>query len=160
MRYVNSTILIGVLAWCVCLDASLFPGSTETKAKVPLAVSPQLASQIQGYERAVWEAALRKDMHRFDSLVADDARMIFTSGVMTKGEYMSSIGKRNIASYSLEDFQVLQPSAVTVLTIYKATLSGTFDGKAIPPTTVREASVWVKRSGKWVAVLNQETAIR
>jgi hypothetical protein len=135
-------------------------GCTATKTTSPPPVSSQLASHIQERERAVWEAAMQKDMRRFDSLVADDARMIFTSGIMTKSEYLRSIGKRHIASYSLEDFQVLEPAADTVLTIYKVTLSGTFDGRSVPPSTVREASVWVKRSGKWLAVLNQETPVR
>ncbi|HXN21313.1 MAG TPA: nuclear transport factor 2 family protein [Candidatus Dormibacteraeota bacterium] len=158
MRCSKTAFLSRILACIVCLLApfSFFPA---TKGKTPPPVSPQLVSQIQQREREVWEAARQKDMHRFDALVADDARMIFTSGIMTKSEYLRSIGKRNITSYVLEDFQVLQPATDTVLTIYKVTLSGTFDGRSIPPSTVREASVWVKRSGKWLAVLNQETPV-
>ena len=83
--------------------------------------------------------------------------MIFTSGMVTRGEYMRSIADRNITSYSLKNFQVFIPSADTAIVVYDATIAGVFKGKAVSSFSVREASVWVKRSGMWVAVLNQET---
>jgi hypothetical protein len=132
MRCSHTIVFFGIL---VFITSSLGPvGVTATKVKSPQPVSPQLAAHIQERERAVWEAARQKDTRRFDSLVADDARMIFTSGILTKSEYLRSVGKRDITSYSLEDFQVLQPAADTLLTIYKVTLSGTFDGRLIPPS--------------------------
>jgi hypothetical protein len=121
--------------------------------------SPALASEILINEKAVWQAAKLRDMRRFAQLVADDARMVFTSGVMTKHEYMHAVGTRTIADYSLANFQVLVPAEGTAITLYQATVSGTSNGKVFPTTTLRESSVWVKRAGKWVAVWNQETPV-
>jgi hypothetical protein len=121
--------------------------------------SPALAAHILKNETAVWEAAKKRDMHAFAELVADDARMVFTSGVMTKQDYMTEVGKRTITEYSLQKFQVFMPIEGTVITLYQATISGSLGGKAFPATTLRESSVWIKRTGKWVAVWNQETPI-
>lgn len=73
-------------------------------------VTPKLAAQIRAKENAVWEAAKLRDMHRFADLVADDARMVFVSGVMTKQEYMREASERTITDYSLEDFQLFMPA--------------------------------------------------
>ncbi len=121
--------------------------------------SPASASEILINEKAVWQAAKLRDMCRFAELVADDARMVFTSGVMTKQEYMQAVGKRTITDYSLENFQVFMPAEGTAITLYQATVSGTSNGKLFPTTTLRESSVWIKRAGKWVAVWNQETPV-
>ncbi len=121
--------------------------------------SPVLASEILINEKAVWEAARLRDMRRFAELVADDARMVFTSGVMTKQEYMQTVGEHTITDYSLDSFHVFMPVEGTAITLYEATVSGTSNGKMFPTTTLRESSVWVKRAGKWVAVWNQETPV-
>jgi hypothetical protein len=72
---------------------------------------------------------------------------------------MHSIAERNITSYSLRDFQVLAPAKDTTIIIYEATMSGIFKGTPVSSFSVREASIWVKRMGKWIAVLNQETPL-
>ncbi|MBZ5574865.1 MAG: nuclear transport factor 2 family protein, partial [Acidobacteriia bacterium] len=59
-------------------------------------VTLELAAQIRAKENAVWESAKQRDMHRFADLVADDARMVFVSGVMTKQEYMQEASARTI----------------------------------------------------------------
>jgi hypothetical protein len=130
-----------------------------SKRKVTGSISPELRSEIISNETAVWEAAKLRDMRRFDTLVANDARMVFMSGVMTKQEYMDTAGKRIVTDYWLKDFQVFMPAEGTVITLYQATVSGTYEGKAFPTSTMRESSVWVQRGGKWVAVWNQETPI-
>ena len=115
---------------------------------------------IVANEIAVWEAAKKKDMRHFSELVAEDAHMIFASGVMSRSDYMHSAAERTITDYQLSDVQVYVAKADSIITIYKATISGTFRGVHLDGVMVREASLWVNRSGKWVAVLNQETPIQ
>ena len=110
-------------------------------------------------EKAVWAAAKAKDVTRFNRLVAEDARMVFESGVLTRADYLNGLPDRTIAEFHLTDFIALRPNPETVILIYKASRSGAYKGKPFPPATVREGSVWVNRAGKWVAVLNQETPI-
>ena len=110
-------------------------------------------------EKAVWQAAKAKDVAHFNQLVAEDARMVFESGVFTRAEYLRGLPDRTITEFNLTDFTVLKPTAQTSIVIYEASRSGTYKGRPFPPATVREASVWVNRDGRWMAVLNQETAI-
>jgi len=86
--------------------------------------------------------------------------MIFTSGVRTRAEYLASMPSRRIVSYELRDVKVTSPAPNVAVTTYLATIAGVFEGREVPPFTVREASVWLRRAGKWVAVLNQETPIK
>ena len=118
-----------------------------------------LDERVIANERAVWESVKQKDAARFSGLVADDARMIFDTGILTKADFLKSLPDRTILDYKLESFTVLKPNSQTVILIYEATRSGLNKGKPFPPTSVHEASVWVLRKGQWIAVLNQETPI-
>jgi|SRR5690242_19841767 len=140
--------------------ARLSDGQNRLVKEQSQGAAPALASEILTNEKEVWEAAKLRDMARFAELVADDARMIFTSGVMTRQDYMQSLAKRTITEYSIRNFQTFVPAEGTVITLYEATISGTSNGKAFPSSTMRESSIWVQRSGKWVAVWNQETPIQ
>ena len=157
--------LIFQLILCLATAVSLMAQDStsripsESKAPDTRSISPALESQMLGNERAVWDSAKTRDMQRFAELVADDARMIFASGVITKQEYMQAVAKRTITEYSIEKFQAFLPNGETVITLYEATVAGTSNGKAFPPSRLRESSVWVLRAGKWVAVWNQETPI-
>jgi hypothetical protein len=120
---------------------------------------PAVARAVVANERAVWEAVKEKKADRFAQLVADDARIVFDTGILTKDQFLQSLPDRTITSYSLDDITVLEPNPATAILIYKATRSGFYKGKPFPPTAVHEGSVWVNRGGNWVAVLNQETPI-
>src|SRR5580700_2583216 len=137
--------------------------SSQRPAMAVLQVSADSRSNLDerviANERAVWESVKQKDAARFSGLVADDARMIFDTGILTKADFLKSLPDRTILDYKLESFTVLKPNSQTVILIYKATRSGLNKGKPFPPSSVHEASVWVLRKGQWIAVLNQETPI-
>jgi hypothetical protein len=137
--------------------------SSQRPAMAVLQVSADSRSNLDerviANERAVWESVKQKDAARFSGLVADDARMIFDTGILTKADFLKSLPDRTILDYKLESFMVLKPNSQTVILIYEATRSGLNKGKPFPPTSVHEASVWVLRKGQWIAVLNQETPI-
>jgi hypothetical protein len=150
-------ILVAPLSLSLLSLAAQKPDVAAQPKSTP--ASPALEATILRNETAVWEAAKQHDLARFRQLVAPDALMIFTSGVKTRAEYIATIASRRITSYSIDDFQVYIPAPNTAISIYKATIAGVFNGKDVPPTTIREASVWIKRGNRWVAVLNQETPL-
>ncbi len=53
-------------------------------------------------EKEVWEAVKRKDALRFDQLVADDARIIFDTGILTKTDFLKSLPNRTISDRLFE----------------------------------------------------------
>ncbi|HEV2386464.1 MAG TPA: nuclear transport factor 2 family protein [Candidatus Acidoferrales bacterium] len=133
--------------------------SGPERAAAPQAGEGKVARAVIGNEKAVWESVRAKNVALFNRLVADDARIIFDTGILSKADFLRSLPERTITAYSLADFEALRPNADTVILIYRATRSGTFRGKPFPPESVHEATVWVLRGGRWVAVLNQETPI-
>ena len=139
----------------------LFPRRRLQRLRAPesrrLAAAPD--QQVIANEHAVWEAVKQQDAAKFSELVADDARIVFDTGILTKSDFLASLPDRTITDYKLESFTVLKPNSQTVILIYKATRSGLYKGKPFPPSSVHEGSVWVLRKGKWLAVLNQETPI-
>ncbi len=148
-----------VLIACVPVLCVLALGQRKPATEIPAArkIPATLRREIETRENAVWRAAKDGDMGAFRELVAEDARMVFMSGVVSRQQYIEAVGQRKISSYTIADFDVFLVAPDVVITTYKATISGVFGGRAVPPTTIREASVWVKRTGKWVAVWNQET---
>jgi hypothetical protein len=141
----------------VALAAGAAPASQVRKGRS--GDNKILEELIIANERAVWESVRTQNPAQFRRLVADDARMIFPSGVLTKSDFLRLMPQRRIATYALENFQFFEPRPGTTILIYRATRSGSFRGTPFPPESVREASVWVLRAGRWVAVLNQETPI-
>lgn len=137
------------------------PAQKSARPASPVATdsSSGLDRRLIDNERAVWEAVKQKDAARFSELVADDARIVFDTGIFSKSDLLSSLPDRTILDYTIDSFIILKPNDQTRILIYKATRSGLYKGKPFPPAAVHECSVWVQRKGKWIAVLNQETPI-
>lgn len=148
------------LALLLFAPLTLFPqNSGKTHSEPTAGSATSLDQQIIDNERAVWEAVKQKDATRFSELVADDARIVFDTGILTKSEFLSSLPDRAILNYQMDSFTVLKPNDQTVILIYRVNRSGLYKGKPFPPAAVHEGTVWVLRNRKWVAVLNQETPI-
>lgn len=150
----SSLLLLPFIALAIPVQK---PAGAVPQAMAGSSSSPD--QRVIANERAVWEAVKQKDTARFSELVADDARIVFDTGILTKSDFLRSLPDRTILDYHLEEFTVLKPNDQTVILIYKATRSGLNKGKRFPPAAVHEGSVWVLRKAKWVAVLNQETPI-
>ena len=110
-------------------------------------------------EKRVWEVAQLRDADAFAELVPSDAVMIFQSGIVSQPDYLATMDQRTISSYKLRNIRGYMPNAKTVILYYEALRLGQEAGKIFPEGTVIESTTWIKRSRRWVAVLNQETPI-
>ena len=90
-------------------------------------------------------------------LVPADAVMIFQSGIMRQAHYLKTMKERTIAHYEFGPIRGFMPTNSTVILFYQAVRIGHEGGRSFPQGTVTESTTWVKRKGRWVAVLNQET---
>ena len=111
-------------------------------------------------EKRVWQVAQRRDADAFAQLVPSDAVMIFQSGIMSQPEYLATMHERTISRYRLRKIHGFMPNARTVILHYEALRLGEEAGNSFPEGIVIESTTWVKRRGRWVAILNQETPIR
>jgi hypothetical protein len=110
-------------------------------------------------EKLVWEVAQRRDAVAFQELVPADAVMIFQSGIMRQPDYLKTMKERTIARYEFGPIRGFMPTDSTVILFYPAIRIGHEGSTSFSQGTVIESTTWVKRGGRWVAVLNQETPI-
>ena len=110
-------------------------------------------------EKLVWKVAQERDATAFEELVPADAIMIFQSGIMRQPDYLKTMKERTIAHYEFGPIRGFMPTNSTVILFYRAVRIGHEGSRKFPQGTVVESTTWVKRKGRWVAVLNQETPI-
>ena len=110
-------------------------------------------------EERVWKAAQQRNAKEFKKLVPGDAMMIFQSGIILQPEYLETMNERTISRYEIRGVRGFMPNATTVILCYEALRLGDENGKLFPSNPVIESTTWIKRGGRWVAVLNQETPI-
>ncbi len=110
-------------------------------------------------EKLVWKVAQRRDAVAFQELVPADAVMIFQSGIMRQPDYLKTMKERTIAHYEFGPIRGFMPTDSTVILFYSAVRIGHEGSRSFSQGTVIESTTWVKREGRWVAVLNQETPI-
>jgi hypothetical protein len=116
-----------------------------------------IIKEVIRLEKLVWKFAQNRDAQSFAELVPSEAIMIFQSGVMTQPAYVKTMKERTIARYKLSKIQGFMPNDSTVILLYEAIRIGRERNKTFPTGRVVESTTWLRRDGKWVAVLNQET---
>jgi hypothetical protein len=118
-----------------------------------------IIKEIIRLEKKVWKAAQKREAGAFKQLVPSDAIMIFESGIIPQPEYLATMRERTISRYELHNFRGFMPNPRTVILCYEALRLGDEAGKLFPLGIVIEATTWIKRGHRWVAVLNQETPL-
>jgi hypothetical protein len=125
--------------------------------KTKLRPTRKIINVVIRLEQRVWKAAQDRDAKTFRELVPADAIMIFQSGIVPQPEYLATMNERIISRYELGHISGFMPNATTVILYYKALRLGEEAGRTFPPGAVLESTTWIKRGGRWVAILNQET---
>ncbi len=118
-----------------------------------------IVKQVIKLERLVWKVAQERDADAFQQLVPADAIMIFQSGIMRQPDYLKTMKDRTIAHYEFGPIRGFMPTDSTVILVYQAVRIGRQGNRNFPQGTIVESTTWVRREGRWVAVLNQETPI-
>jgi hypothetical protein len=131
---------------------------TKQPGNRPRSKRATIAAVIRLEER-VWAAAQERNAKEFKELVPADAMMIFQSGIVLQPAYLATMHDRTISRYELRRIDGFMPNPTTVILYYEAVRIGGEGGKAFPTGAVIESTTWIKRSRRWVAVLNQETPI-
>jgi len=119
----------------------------------------RIINEVIRLEQRVWKAAQSKNARAFEELVPADAVMIFQSGIVLQPEYLATMNQRTISRYELGPVSGFMPNPTTVILYYKALRLGEQAGRSFPTGAVLESTTWIKRGGRWVAILNQETPI-
>jgi hypothetical protein len=136
-------------------------GSPKSKARKSAPRTQRaVINEVIGLEKLVWKAAQERNAKLFRELVPSDAIMIFQSGIVSQPDYLATMNVRTIARYELRGISGFMPNPNTVILYYEALRLGEENGRTFPAGTVIESTTWIKRGGRWVAILNQETPLR
>ena len=119
----------------------------------------ELKDQIVAQERGGLEALKTGDIAAFGNTIAEDAVFVDASGPAGKAQVVKNVAGFRLKDFTMTDVKFVQLSADTGLIVYLMDETGTTHGKEFA-AKVHVASVWSKRSGRWLCEFSQETAAR
>jgi hypothetical protein len=112
--------------------------------------------QIIAGERKINEAFAKGDVAGFQALVASDGYSVDAMGRMKASEFPKVIKDMKIASWDIDQSQILWVNNDVAIHTYRWTGKGTFQGQPFP-SPAWASTVWMKKDGKWIAFFHQES---
>jgi uncharacterized protein (TIGR02246 family) len=124
--------------------------------------SPTKTNELLKVEHRFWDAMQTKDARVAEQMTDDGCIVVGAQGVSaidarTMGK-MTTEGKWQLDEYSFDEnnAQVRMLSDDVAIVAYKVKERVVVDGKALP-VEANDASVWVRRDGKWLCALHTES---
>ncbi len=113
---------------------------------------------IISLERESWVAWQTHDGKFFDRFLANDHLDVGPGGAINKASVVAGVAGPlcKVESYSLSDFQIVHIAEDTALLVYRAKQQ-TLCGGVPVPSPAWATSVYVKRDGRWLNILYQQT---
>jgi Domain of unknown function (DUF4440) len=142
------------ILFCMMLVA-LAPVCFAQASPAKPAKSASSERAITDLEKSAWESYKNKQADAFRKLMSKDYYGTYAEGIKNLDREVADMAKTDLREYSLADMKVVFPSADAAVVTYKTTIQQTSEGKDMSGT-YNSASVWVKKSGKWLEVLHTE----
>ena len=165
----RKTILLGALlafAATACKtttpnsNANLPASNANTAASTPTPAQTVSAKDIIDKENQVFDAIKRKDWDAFAKFLSDDQLYVTNDGVHDRAATLNAVKKLDITEFSLADAKVVNVDKDLVVVTYTSNVKGSYDGKPMPPTSLRESSAWANRYGTWLIVYHQDSEVQ
>jgi hypothetical protein len=142
------------ILYCVGLMA-VAPLCFGQATRSPSAKSDAQETAISDLEISAWEAYKGKQADALKKYYATDYCGVYAEGFKTVDKEVADMEKTDLRDYSLADTKVAFPEAKVAVITYKVRMHSTFAGQDTSGT-YNSASVWIKRSGKWLTVFHTE----
>ena len=107
-------------------------------------------------EKAAWQAFKDKKPDDFKKVVSANLMAVYAEGVSDMQKELTDMQKWDMKSFAISDYKVTSDGSDTVLTTYKVTVEGIYDGKD-QSGTYNAGSVWKKQNGEWQAIFHTNT---
>lgn len=124
--------------------------------------SPAKANELLNLEHKFWNAMQTKDAGVTQAMTDDGCIVVGAQGVSaidarTMGK-LTTEGEWELGEYSFDEksTQVRMLSDDVAIVAYKVNERVVVDGKELP-VEANDASVWVRRNGKWLCALHTES---
>jgi hypothetical protein len=150
--------MLRLFVFTVVVCSSLSLRAPESKAS-PLSASDE--ALIRDLETKSWDAWKAQDAAFFEGFLSPDHIEVHGYGVVDKAAVVAGVrsARCSVSSFSLGPMSLVALSPDTVAVTYRAE-QDTKCGAAKVPSPVWATSVYVKRSGKWLNALYQQTPVQ
>lgn len=139
--------------------AALIGLATALPAAAQTADRDTLRAALMKAEADSWNWMKVSNVAALRDYLADDVTLIFADGTrFSKAEFLKAVPTFGLKSFAIEkDYAVavIAPDVATL--IYRVTYTA---GNPAATVKAQSASTYVRRGGKWLSVLYQETALK
>jgi hypothetical protein len=126
----------------------------------PPRISPSDETSIRELETMSWVAWKSHDAPFFERFLSDDHVEVHPYGIVGKAAVVDGVRSPAcvVESYSLGAFSMTAVSQDTVLVTYRAEQNTQCGGLAVP-SPAWATSLYVRRAGRWLNILFQQTPV-
>lgn len=152
----NEVILAGAMTIALLLSPLVILGAPDSSALS----GDELKQMLVGLEKQSWVAWKAHDARFFEDFLSDDHVEVGPRGLTNKAALVTGVGSPvcKVDSYSVDAFRFTRVADDTAVLNYRAKQKTTCGSVSIP-SPARATSVYVKRDGKWLNVLYQQTPV-
>ena len=124
-------------------------------ATVALSTAASTEDVMQEKEKAAWQAFKDKKTDDFKKVVSPNLVAVYAQGMSDLQKELADMQKWDMKSFAISDYKITSDGSDTVVTTYKVTIEGAYDGKD-QTGTYNAASVWKKQKakGEWQAIFH------
>src|SRR5213593_524439 len=119
---------------------------------VSIAAMPDKAA-MEAKEKSAWQAFKDKNADAFKKVVAADFLGVYAEGISDMKKELDDMQKWDMKSFAISDYTTVASGADTLMSTYKVTIEGTYDGKDASGT-YNAGSVWKMKKGAWQAIFH------
>jgi hypothetical protein len=135
----------------ICTITALF-------ATVAVSIAAPDKDAMMAMEIAAWHAFKEKNAAAFKKVVAADFLGVYAQGVSDMKTELDNMQKWDMKSFAISDYTALASGADTMVSTYKVTVDGTYDGKDASGT-YNAGSVWKMKEGAWQAIFHTNVKV-
>ena len=122
-------------------------------ATIAISIAAPNKEAIMSKENAAWQAFKDKKTDDFKKVVNAEFRGVYAEGISDMQKEMDDMKKWDMKSFTISDYNIVSVGADTIMSTYKVTVEGTFDGKDASGT-FNAGSVWKMEKGGWKAIFH------
>jgi len=126
---------------------------TALFATIAVSIAAPDKDAMMTKEKAAWQAFKDKKADDFKKVVVANFLGVYAEGVSDMKKEMDDMQKWDMKSFAISDYNVVSAGANTMMSSYKVTIEGTYDGKDASGT-YNAGSVWKMQKGAWMAIFH------
>ena len=126
---------------------------TALFATIAVSIAAPDKAAMEAKEKAAWQAFKDKKADDFKKVVAADFLGVYAEGISNMKKEMADMQTWDMKSFAISDYNIVSAGAGTMMSSYKVTIEGTYDGKDASGT-YNAGSVWRMKKGEWQAIFH------